>query len=238
MAVPAAGDRLLTRRRFGLLLAGGAVAATVAGDELLGAEHGPLGGRRPSRTRALPAPQLSGAMPLEAALAARHSVRVFRPEPVAPAALAQLLWAAQGLTRPWGGRTAPSAGALYPLDLYLLLPDRLWRYLPRGHRVEEWDLAEDRRGRLHRTAAAAPAVVVLCGARERTAWKYPTLAERFVALEAGHSAQNLLLQATALGLAGVPIGSVSQERVRRALGLPATLTTYYVIPIGRAAAGA
>jgi SagB-type dehydrogenase family enzyme len=238
MAVPAAGDRLLTRRRFGLLLAGGAVAAAVTGDSRLGADRGLHNGRAPSRVRVLPAPDATGSVPLEATLATRRSIRAFRDEPLSLTELGQLLWAAQGVTRPWGGRTAPSAGALYPLDLYVVLPDRLWHYLPSGHRIEEWSLAGDRRARLHQTAATAPAVVVLVGTVDRTAWKYPTRADRFVALEAGHCAQNLVLQATALGLAAVTLGSVSQDTVRRTLRLPASQSVYYLIPIGRAATGA
>ncbi|HEX6230791.1 MAG TPA: SagB/ThcOx family dehydrogenase [Actinomycetota bacterium] len=185
----------------------------------------------------LPAPRLGGEVSLEEALAARRSVRGFTDEPLALEDLSQLLWAAQGLTASWGGRTAPSAGALYPLELYLVARDGVSHYLPDGHRLEV--LAEDdRRAALARAAlgqeavADAAAVVVIAGVYERTAQKYGDRAVRYVHMEAGHAAQNVLLQAVALGLGAVPIGAFEDRAVREALGLPTDHEPLYLIPVG------
>lgn len=158
--------------------------------------------------------------------------------------VSQLLWAAQGVTRSWGGRTAPSAGALYPLDVYAVTRGTLWHYLPDGHRAEQWNApptlsAELREAALGQAAvSAAPLLVVVTGTIRRSSGKYGGRASRYVAMEAGHCAENVLLQAVALGLGAVPIGAFSDEAVRRRLGLPDEVTPYYLIPVGTGQAGA
>ncbi|OFW78165.1 MAG: hypothetical protein A2Z48_04445 [Actinobacteria bacterium RBG_19FT_COMBO_70_19] len=188
----------------------------------------------------LPVPRLKGNLTLEEALAARRSVREFSDEPLTMQDLSQLLWAAQGLTASWGGRTAPSAGALYPLEVYLVTPEGLYHYLPDGHRLEV--LAhDDRRPALARAAlgqesvADAPAVVILTAVYARTSQKYGDRAERYVHLEAGHAAQNVLLQAVSLGLGAVPVGAFEDRAVQEALGLPTEHEPLYLIPVGHAA---
>lgn len=193
-----------------------------------------------TRTIELPAPRTRGAMSLERALAERRSVRAFTGEPLTPEELSQLLWAAQGLTAGWGGRTAPSAGALYPLEVYAVTPEGAYHYLPEGHRAELVTAADLRRplaaAALAQSAVAeAPAVLVIAAVTRRTAVKYGKRAERYVHLEAGHVAQNVLLQAAALGLSGVPIGAFSDRGVQRALGLPADHEPLYLIPVGHPA---
>ena len=84
---------------------------------------------------ALPAPRLKGEISLEETLAARRSVREFTEEELTLEELSQLLWAAQGVTAAWGGRTAPSAGALYPLEVYVATADGLYHYVAQGHRA-------------------------------------------------------------------------------------------------------
>jgi len=176
-------------------------------------------------------------MSLEEALAQRRSVREYAARPLSWAELAQLLWATQGQTDPRGLRAAPSAGALYPLELYVVLPDGWYRYRPAEHRLEQWG-RDDRRealwtaGLRQDSLRQAPAVFVLTAVVERTQAKYGARAERYVYLEAGHAAQNLLLQATALGLGAVPIGAFYDDQVRAALGLPADQTPLYLIPVG------
>ena len=188
----------------------------------------------------LPAPRIHGRLLLEEALAARRTTRKFAPRHLAPAELSQLLWAAQGRTARAGGRTAPSAGALYPLELYVVLPEALHRYIPSRHRVEliaEGDL------RLALGSAAldqeavcmAPASLVLCGVFARTAALYERRARRYVWLEAGHAAQNVLLEAVALGLGAVPIGSFDDRRLQRVVGLPSAHEPLYVISVGELA---
>ena len=177
-------------------------------------------------------------MSLEEALAARRSVREFKSEPVSPAALSQLLWAAQGATGRGGLRTAPSAGALYPLELYVASAEGFFRYDPRGHRL--LCVAErDPRPALRRAAldqppvGEAPAVFVITAVEARTKGKYGARAPRYVHMEAGHAAQNLLLQATALGLAGVPVGAFDDGKVREVLALPPGEEPLVLIPVGK-----
>lgn len=156
------------------------------------------------------------------------------------AEISQLLWAAQGVTRGWGGRTAPSAGALYPLELYAVTPDGFLHYMPDEHTAMVVSRADLRRP-LARAAFGqsaveeTPAVFVIAAVTSRTAAKYGPRAERYVTLEAGHAAQNLLLQAVALDLGAVPVGAFSDEGVSEALGLPADHEPLYLVPVGHPA---
>ncbi|MCC6522899.1 MAG: SagB/ThcOx family dehydrogenase [Polyangiaceae bacterium] len=188
----------------------------------------------------LPAPRASGGMSLEEAIARRRSVRAFASAPLPEASLATLLWAAQGVTERGGsGRAAPSAGALYPLELYLATADGLFHYRPAEHALARVGGADVRPALAHaaldqRAAVEAPAVLVVVGYAARTRARYGDRAERFVALEAGHAAQNVLLEATALGLGAVPIGAVDEALGREALGLGADATPLYLLCVGAA----
>jgi len=189
---------------------------------------------------ALPPPQTRGGMSLTEALAQRRSVRSYTAQPLTWEEISQLLWAAQGITDRRGFRTAPSAGALYPLEVYLVLPGGWYHYRPADHRLEvrgQGDLRRDlwMAGLSQEALLQAPAVLVIAGVVSRTAARYGDRAERYVFLEAGHAAQNLLLQATALGLGAVPIGAFDDEEVRRVLGLSPDETPLYLIPVGRPA---
>jgi SagB-type dehydrogenase family enzyme len=185
----------------------------------------------------LPSPSSSGSLSLEQTLARRESVREFSDQPLTLAEVGQLLWAAQGVTREWGGRTAPSAGALYPLRIYVALPDRVLRYVPKGHRAEIWRTG-DRRALVARSSSspdvvsAAAAVVVIAGDESVTRIKYGDRAARYVTLEAGHATQNLLLEATTLGLAAVPMGAFDDRAVARGVPLRAGESAYYIVPVG------
>ena len=154
------------------------------------------------------------------------------------AELGQLLWAIQGTTHERGFRTAPSAGALYPLEIYLVTEEGIFHYEPEQH-----DLAvisrDNPSASLYRAALSqeavrqAPAVFVVTAVYERTAQKYgDERSPRYVHLEAGHAAQNLLLQAVALNLGAVPIGAFQDEEVQAALELPADHKPLYLIPVG------
>lgn len=186
----------------------------------------------------LPEPRLQGTLSLEEALSQRRSIRSFGVETLTMAELGQLLWAAQGFTTDSGLRTAPSAGALYPLEVYAVTPDGVYHYLPQGHRLVPL-VMEDVRPDLAAAAlrqssvAGAPAVIVIAAVYARTAKKYgQTRSERYVALEAGHAAQNVLLQAVALSLGAVPVGAFDDARVQGVLGLPADHQPLYLIPVG------
>lgn len=188
----------------------------------------------------LPAPCLSGDCSLEEALSQRRSVRRFTDEGLTTQEIAQLLWAAQGITREWGGRTAPSAGALYPLELYVATPEGLYHYVPQGHKTKILS-GDDLRAEIWTAGLKqdairdAPAVFVIAGVYERTAGKYGDRAVRYVHMEAGHAAQNLLLQAVALDLGGVPIGAFHDEQLQSVLSLPGDHEPLYVIPVGHPA---
>ena len=193
-----------------------------------------------SEIRALPEPRLTGSVSLEEAIARRASVRELAPELLGSEEISQLLWAAQGITRDWGGRSAPSAGALYPLELYLATPEGVFRYLPDGHRtarVSERDLRARLAGAAYGQEAVeqAPAVVVVTADHARCRAKYGASAVRFVTLEAGHVAQNLLLEAVALGLAAVPVGAFDADELRAVLGLPVSRDPVYLVGVGRPA---
>ncbi len=200
------------------------------------------GGATPAgemQSLALPAPRRQGPLSLEEALAQRRSVRSFADRRLTPGELGQLLWAAQGITGPAGQRTAPSAGATYPLEVYAVTPDAVYRYEAQGGRLLP-QVAGDVRPALAAAAvgqsavAAAPAVIVLTGVYGRTAQRYgEERGRRYVHLEAGHAAQNVLLQAVALGLGAVPIGAFDDGQVRRLLDLPADQQPLYLIPAGQ-----
>lgn len=186
----------------------------------------------------LPSPRLTGPLALEQALEARRSTRSFSGELLTRTEIGQLLWAAQGLTDEEGHRTAPSAGALYPLELDIVTPDGVARYVPDGHGLAPRG-ATDLRPALQRAAldqaavGEAPLVIVVSGAVERTAARYGAeRAERYVALEAGHAAQNVLLQAVSLGLGAVPVGAFDDAEVRRILGLAVGEGPLYLIALG------
>jgi SagB-type dehydrogenase family enzyme len=186
----------------------------------------------------LPPAEQKGTMSLEEALARRRSVREFTPEALTERELSQLLWAAQGITHAEGLRTAPSAGALYPLELYVASAGGLYRYEPRPHqliRISERDLrAAMRRTALDQEAITeAPAVFVIAAVYERISLKYGgARTPRYVHMEVGHAAQNLLLEAVALGLGGVPVGAFEDDALRKALELPVDHPPLYLIPVG------
>ncbi len=198
----------------------------------------------PSVTVDLPSPNLEGERSLEEVLYERRSVREFSGEPVAVAEVSQLLWAAQGMTAGWGGRTAPSAGATYPLEVYLIaglvdgLPAGVYRYIPEGH-----TLVRTRGGDVRpelRVAALdqdwvkeAPVSVVIAAVYERTTAKYGDRGAQYVHMEAGHAAQNICLQATAIDLGAVTVGAFDDDQVSGVVGLSTRESPLYVIPVGR-----
>jgi SagB-type dehydrogenase family enzyme len=137
-------------------------------------------------------------------------------------------------------RTAPSAGGLYPLEVYVVTADGVFHYDPAQHGLS-MVAGEDLREPLSRVALDqeavrdAPAVFGVTAVVARTASKYGDRATRYVHLEAGHAAQSLLLQAVALGLGGVPIGAFDDDGVQRVLGLTHGEEPVYLIPIGHPA---
>jgi len=188
----------------------------------------------------LPAPRMKGPLSLEETLSRRRSIRAYTEKQLSLEDIAQLFWAAQGMTRSWGGRTAPSAGALYPLEIYAATAEGVYHYLPAGHRAEV-TLQEDIREELwsvglrQEALRQAPVIFIITAIYQRTEGKYGARAERYVKIEAGHAAQNLLLQAVALDLGAVVIGAFYDEEVAAALRRPAEEEPLYLIPVGHPA---
>jgi SagB-type dehydrogenase family enzyme len=192
----------------------------------------------------LPEPRYDGDVSVEYALQMRRSVRSFRNDPLDIAEISQILWSAQGITSPRGFRTAPSAGALYPLELYVVagniknLSSAIYRYKTDDHLLLEI-VSGDHRSELSRAALRqssikkAPAVLLFCAVYERTAGKYGQRGIRYVHMEVGHAAQNACLQAIALGLNTAVIGAFSDEEVKVIAHLPADEQPLYFVPVGR-----
>lgn len=192
----------------------------------------------------LPAPAQSGGMTLNESLATRRSIREYAPAPLGLAAAAELLWAAQGVTEAGGGRTAPSAGALYPLEILLVagevtdLPAGVYRYAPARHEIT-LVASGDRRAALADAALdqewmrAAPAIIAVTAVHARTARKYGARAERYVHIEVGHAVENIYLEATALGLGTCVVGAFDDDAVGRTLALPAGEAPLALMPVGR-----
>lgn len=186
----------------------------------------------------LPLPQTKGEMSLEEALLKRRSKREFLKKDLSMEAISQLLWACQGITEPsFGGRTAPSAGALYPLEVYVVTKDGVFHYLPTTHELEKVKSGDFRKGLsqacLGQTYPAdAPVSFIISAVFERTSVKYGERAERYVKMETGHACQNLLLQAVALGLGAVPVGAFYDDEISKVLSLPENHKPLYVVPAG------
>lgn len=192
---------------------------------------------------ALPEVELGGEMSIEEAINERRSVRGFSRDSLALGEVSQLLWAAQGVTGRRGFRAAPSAGALYPLELYLVAGDveglspGVYRYRQSKHDLVPVASGDQRR-RLAKAALdqdwvrRAPAVLVITGIYRRTTGKYGQRGRRYVHIEVGHAAQNIYLQATARGLGTVMVGAFDDDEVREALGLPEDHEPLGLMPLG------
>ena len=188
----------------------------------------------------LPAPRLNGETSLEETIAERRSKRAFTSRDLTRDELGQLLWAAQGVTLKRGGtayRSAPSAGARYPLEVYVVSAGGTYRYAPAAHALEPRN-SQDLRRELAGAAlgqgavAEAPATLVLCAVFARVTDRYGGRGKRYVHMEAGHAAQNVHLQAVALGLGSVPIGAFDDGKVTSLLDLPREEDPLYLIPVG------
>ena len=222
-----------------LLVSGGCASRTESGQDA-GTAYVPAGAAPPwshDSVRFLgPADELGDAELLDA-MSRRGSVRDLSAEPISDRELAALLWAAQGVSTPSGARTVPSAGALYPLETYVVTPVEVLRYLPATASVEV--RADPQAKELVTTAIAgatvskAYAIVVITGVPARITGKYADRGIRYMWMEAGHAAQNLLLAAAAMGLGAVPIGAFDDAGVSRALTLSDNEIPLYLIPVGR-----
>jgi len=205
----------------------------------------------------LPPPQKKGDLSVEAALQNRRSERQYKKTPFSKEILGQILWAAQGITersdnppsfwgdRPWAGgfRTAPSAGALYPMDVYVVVGDveditpGVYRYFPGRHALEHTKDGDHRqdlsRAALGQSCVHNGAVVlILSGVYARCAAKYGERAQRYTHIETGCIGQNIYLQAESLGLGTVMVGAFDDERVQSVLGLSQDEMPLAIMPVG------
>ncbi len=192
----------------------------------------------------LPAPRTEGGDNLNQLLQQRRSRRDFGSGPITLAQLSQLLWSAQGITDASGLRTAPSAGALYPLEIYVVagqvrdLDTGLYHYRVKTHsltRIDKGDLRQSlTQAALGQNMIEEAAVIItITGDYARTQRKYGSRAGRYVHIEVGHVVQNIYLQATALKLGTVIVGAFEDHKVQQILQLNNTLTPLALMPIGR-----
>jgi SagB-type dehydrogenase family enzyme len=193
----------------------------------------------------LPSPDTRGKLSLEQAIAKRRSVRRFKAEPLTLEQISQLLWSAQGITGTGDGRATPSAGATYPLEVFIVVGEHgspslaagLYHYDAGNHSISLQQTG-DLRQTLADTAlgqssiARCPVAMVICAVHPRTAYRYGRRGERYVHMEVGHVGQNVALQAVALGLGTVMVGAFEDEEVQKALKLEEQFKPLYIIPIG------
>jgi len=192
----------------------------------------------------LPEPRLESSVSVEEALLKRRSVREYADAPLTLEEVSQLLWAAQGITAEWGGRTAPSAGALYPLEVYLVVGNveniapGVYKYRPSRHEIVQVR-DEDIRSELAKAALGQVWIkegaidIVIAAVYERTTKKYGDRGVKYVHMEAGHAAQNIYLQAAVLDLGMVTVGAFYDDQVKDIIGMPEDESPLYVIPVGR-----
>jgi len=192
----------------------------------------------------LPQPNKDSQTSIEETLQKRRSVRDYQDEPLTLKEVSQILWAAQGITSDWGGRTAPSAGALYPLEVCLVvrkvadISPGVYRYLPEGHQLERI-VENDVSSQLARAALSqnfikeAPVNLIFSGVFSRTTKKYGERGIGYVYLEAGHAAQNVYLQVQSLGLGTVVVGAFDDEEIKKILNLADDEAPFYIMPVGR-----
>lgn len=188
-------------------------------------------------TITLPKPNYDGLVLLEKAIATRRSHREFSPQPLTFEQIGQLAWAAQGQEPGKKYRTAPSAGATYPLELFVVTGDGLFQYLPAKHALEKLT-DQDLRAVLASAAwgqgfaEEAPVTFIFAAEFSRTTRRYGERGVRYVYMEAGHAAQNVHLQAESLGLGSVAVGAFDDDAVSRVLSLPKILEPIYMVVVG------
>jgi len=188
-------------------------------------------------------PRQKGPLSLEEALAKRRSVRQFTGQPLKLSEIGQLAWAGQGITEPKRGlRTAPSAGEIYPIELYFVTQDGLFVYRPQGHGLEQIFDQDVRRmlataGSMQEAMDRAGCDIIVAGSARKLSAQFRDDARKYTLLEAGHIAQNIQLQAVCLDLGSVTVGGFDIKEVSRICKLPKGLEPIYIICVGYPATG-
>ena len=200
----------------------------------------------------LPAPQKLSSVTVEEAILLRRSIREFREDPIKLEHLSMILWAAYGITDPKRGfRAAPSAGATYPLELYIVigvnsvytsdggyLEAGIYRYIPHTHSLANLKKGDVRKSlmkaALHQKwIEEAPVSIVICAVYDRTTRYYGERGRsRYVPIDVGHAGQNIYLMATALGYGTVAIGAFRDSEVAEVIGSKVDETPIYIMPVG------
>ena len=183
----------------------------------------------------LPQPKTTGTVSLEQAIAQRRSVRSLTSKDLSQEQISQLLWAGQGQTSGYK-RAAPSAGSLYPMEIYLLDKDGLFHYVPSGHKLEVLG-NDDLRPALaasvgQGTIRDAAVDIVIGGVPDRIIPRFGERGMRYLYMEAGHIAENIELEAVSLGLVSVPVAGFNDSAVQKVLGMPPESRPVYIIPVG------
>jgi SagB-type dehydrogenase family enzyme len=192
----------------------------------------------------LPSPDLENSFPLTNALMQRRSVRNFTNQPISLQNLSQLMWAAQGITEPDRGfRTAPSAGATFPAEIYLVasrvheVEKGLYHYKIGKHilvQVSGGDLLQPlpESALMQEWLSEAAAIILICADFGRTTARYGERGIRYVHMETGHIGQNIALQAVALNLGTTMVGAFYDDQLSKVLNLPSNHEPLYIIPVG------
>jgi len=189
----------------------------------------------------LPSPERKGNLSLEETLIRRESVRSFARKALTHKELSQLLWSAYGKkdvdTLSGASRTVPSAGARYPMELFVVGEEGIFQYIPFYHTLKQ-TIDKDQRRELAQACwgqgfiAQAPVNIVITCVYERITLRYRERGKQYAHMEAGHMGQNISLQAVRLGLGTVMVGAFEDRAVQKALGLPEDHIPLYVIPVG------
>ncbi|MFB0566623.1 MAG: SagB/ThcOx family dehydrogenase [Candidatus Aminicenantaceae bacterium] len=207
----------------------------------------------------LPNPRYESKTSVEKALSTRRSIRNYAEEPLSTSDISQILWAAQGITKKrerlptkwntkyeWQGglRTAPSAGALYPMEIYLIagnvkgLSKAVYKYIPKNHSLKKV-IDGDKRTEIYDVALKqgsikeGAALIVMAGVYERSSFKYGERAQRYVHIEVGLIGENIYLQGITLGIGTVMIGAFKDEELKKVLGLPQDEHPLAIMPLGK-----
>ena len=193
----------------------------------------------------LPKPKLQSETSVEEALNKRRSIRNYTKQPLSLEEVSQILWAAQGITeKNYGLRTSPSAGALYPLEVYLVtanvkdISEGIYKYNPLNHSIKKIDDGDKRveisNASLKQDAIEeCSALVIITAIYERTSVKYGDRAERYVHMEVGHAGQNIYLQAVSLGIGTVMMGAFQDDALKKTLKLPTNEFPLAIYPLGK-----
>jgi SagB-type dehydrogenase family enzyme len=207
---------------------------------------GPIEVRAGEASISLPKPSFDGKVSVEKAIKGRRTIRDFKEEGLSLNHLSQLVWAGQGMTDPSEGkRAAPSGGALYPLDIYVLIGKNgvekieagVYRYLPKEHSLQAVAKGDRRReialaSLSQMWMARAPVIFIITAEYRRITVKYGERGIRYAVIEVGHVGQNLFLQAEALGLGAGIVGAFNDSEISNRAGLPSKHEPLLIMPVG------